>query len=76
MNDKKLSEALAQWFKLNGGNPNIWNKTYTGKLLKNELDALGNWKNARRGNPSKGARVKRENQFRRENPDCDEREDY
>ena len=59
--DSKLAIELEKFFNDNRYNKYVWSKTKTGKLLKNELNNRGNWKNAPRGNPREGQRIMREN---------------
>lgn len=67
MKDKELSIELIKWFKEYYGFEFKWCRTHTGKVMKEQLDKLGNWKNQPRGNPSKGRKAAIENKFRAEN---------
>lgn len=57
MNDSQLAAQLEVWFKNNLNNKNRWCDTYTGKVIKQNLMNLSNWKNAPRGNPSLGGKI-------------------
>ena len=44
---------------------NFWNRDLIGVTIKNFCESRGNFRNSPRGNPAKGARVKRENEAAR-----------
>jgi hypothetical protein len=50
----QLAAALAEWFTSKEGNPDIWRDNAVGRLMKERLEARGNWKKAPSGNPKKG----------------------
>lgn len=54
MSDKELAKELENWFKNNTNNPNKWNRSAVGIIIKQTLNNLNNWRNAPRGNPAKG----------------------
>ena len=56
MNEKILIEEVKKWFNLQSNNKNKWCRNSFGVFLKNELNKLGNWKNAKRGNTRKAKR--------------------
>lgn len=72
MKNKDLAAALQQWFNDNLTRQNKWSDNEVGILIKETLNSIGNWKNAPRGNPSKGLKIKRENQFKKEHGPIDE----
>jgi hypothetical protein len=53
MSDADLAEALKIWFEKHAGNPHLW-QTQVGAVLRGQLVARGNFKNAPRGNPKRG----------------------
>lgn len=54
--DQHLAAALSEWFKRYSNSQRRW-QTPVGRVLKEELQSLGNWKNAERGDPKKGYRA-------------------
>lgn len=52
MTNNELEIGLKQWFDDNKNSRNIWCGP-VGKLIKNNLILLGNWRNSPRGNPKK-----------------------
>ena len=61
LKDKELAAELAKWLNKYANKPNTWSRTETGKLIKDTLLVIGNWKNKRRGNPVKGYRMRGKN---------------
>lgn len=66
MKNKDLAAALHVWFSENLNRQNKWSDNDVGILLKTTLQAAGNWKNGARGNPSKGLKIKKENEYKRQ----------
>lgn len=64
--DAELALELQKFLSKNRNNKYIWSKTKTGRILKNEINKRGNWKNAPRGDPRKGQRIMRENKEKSE----------
>ncbi len=60
MKQKDLAIELLKWFNNPKDNQNKWSSP-VGKIIKNQLQKTGNWKNAPRGNPRLGYQVKMEN---------------
>ena len=60
MNDIELATLIEDWFKSQITNKHKWARTQTGKVIKSNIQKLNNWKNAPRGNPSKGGRISRQ----------------
>lgn len=54
MTQKLLAEALKEWFLSKKGNINTFNDNPVGILIQKELEKMGHWKSAPRGNPRKG----------------------
>jgi hypothetical protein len=63
MNESDLAKEIENWFKNNSNNPNKWNRSPVGIVIKQSLNSLNNWKNAPRGNPAKGYRKAMENKY-------------
>lgn len=49
-----LEKALSDWFDRFGDNPGKWSSNRTGRLIRTRMEALGNFKKKRSGNPKKG----------------------
>jgi hypothetical protein len=49
-----LEHELQKWFDRFGTKPWKWSENRTGRLLRRNLEALGNFKERPRGNPSLG----------------------
>jgi hypothetical protein len=66
MNEKELANEINNWFnsKYNDFNPNFWNRNPVARAIKSNLVNNKHWKGLRRGNPAKGGRKKKFNQFR------------
>lgn len=67
ISEEELSELIKDWFAKYRNDPNKWNRNVVGITIKRELSILDNWKNAKRGNPYKGAIVKYKNKLAKEN---------
>ena len=65
MNDKELAAELSKYLTKHLNDPNFWNRTLVGKSIYSFCNKRGNFKNSPRGNPRKGALIKRENQARK-----------
>ena len=59
MNEENLIKEVKKWFDLHSNDRNKWCVSFFGIFLKNELEKLGNWKNAKRGNSEKAYRKMR-----------------
>ena len=64
MNDIELAEQVKNWFKSQINNKHKWARTETGKVIREEIKKLNNWKNAPRGNPVKGGRIARDKKMK------------
>jgi hypothetical protein len=67
MSDTELAEAIKQWTKARWHDRNKWNRNPVGLAIRHAVESTGNWRNAPRGNPSKGRRVAMERKWQREN---------
>ena len=66
MNEKILANEIKKWFNLRAFDKNKWNRNFVGIVIKFNLKKSKNWKNAPRGNPSKGGRIAKENKLKKE----------
>lgn len=67
MKEIEVIEYINDWFKKYSNDPNKWNRRPLGICLFNNLNNIGHWKAARRGNPKKAKiasdKAKYENQY-------------
>lgn len=58
IDEKQLSEVLAEWFNQNQvnfiSNKDFWRRNEVGKTIKKQLKLINKWKNGRRGKAIKG----------------------
>lgn len=60
MTDKELSIELERWFVNHIRSQNKWNLP-TGEIISKYVKITKNWRNAPRGNPSKGYAMRNKN---------------
>lgn len=54
MTRRGLAKKIDGWFSDTVGDPNRWRRDPVGRVIREELRRVGNWKNAPRGNPRAG----------------------
>lgn len=64
-NKDELAGQLKIYLNKHRHDKNFWSRDLIGIIIKNFCNGRGNFKNSPRGNPRKGARIKRENQARK-----------